>query len=1162
MVLAEPTIVGRDNELEELMGYLNSALHGKGTTVFISGEAGSGKTKLSHEFLNRAKKLGVTVLSGWCLGNAAIPYFPFFEAFSAYFECAPSIESMDPAEVTNWLKGPSQTEEAGKPRSISAQAWKDQTFASVANTLTAISSRKPVILLIEDVHWSDSASLALIHYIARAISTERILLIGTFRSEQLTPDTEGRPHPLVETLRLMRRDNLFKEIKLVGLSHVGVSELAKNMLEGEVQEEFSQRLAKESQGNPLFVVESLRMLHEHNSLIRDRDQWRLTSGQIGIPEKIKDIVLQRLGNLTRDQRRVLEAASVVGEKFCVELLASLLNQDRLEIEEILDEIQKDTSLVLSEGEMQRFDHARTRDAIYDEISAGLKKGYHERLAEKLELANKTGKSVLSEIAYHYAQAGNRENAIKYALAAGKDALAKWSNTEAIRHFTYVLQSVGSDQPDERLPATEGLGDALLANSMCKEAIEAFENLGDVGAGAVRLRAYRKAMDAAFQLGDASRLMGLVEKANPYAAADRLENARVMFARARASHLLADFPSTVRDSETALQVFEEEYSLWDVASVLLGLGAYRPNNGMAMAKQGLAECLRAIAMFEELGDFRWEMEACWVAALPFLGCLLHREALQMLAKIIEIDEKMKMGDYLHLAYANAVSSRCFLTLYFEKSLDYSLKALEFSEKTDAIVAHGMVYSNLTTMYTKIGDLRQAKKYFEKLMMLPPEVFNHPLVSGAMAKAVFLAGKKQWKQSNEAFEEIFGSVNKLRVSLPFGLEIWYAWVLEMQGRFEEAKSHRQECQRMLGEMETLFEHADLQAHLMAHRHVALGDELEMRLDMVNVGRKPAIVVEIKGALPNDFKVTSLPPSVSMQNCAIKMECKELGAFQLKTIKFTAKSLKAGTFTLDPQAVYVDDLGETRIYNVPPVTIRVNLPVPEETARAPGKIFSGTPDLDRLLFGGIPERHTMVLVAPSSDEKNLIIKRFLEAGSEMGETTYYVTAEDADAENLAKQYPSNFYLIFCNPQADTIVHDAPNVFKQRSLESLTGIDITLAKAFRALVPSPNVPMRIIINVISDALLQHHAVNTRRWLSALLPTLKAKGFTVLAVIDPGMHPAEETQAILGLFEGEISIYDKETHEGFRRALRIRRFANQKYLEDEVIIDKRQKQVENRNGQ
>ena len=94
-----------------------------------------------------------------------------------------------------------------------------------------------------------------------------------------------------------------------------------------------------------------------------------------------------------------------------------------------------------------------------------------------------------------------------------------------------------------------------------------------------------------------------------------------------------------------------------------------------------------------------------------------------------------------------------------------------------------------------------------------------------------------------------------------------------------------------------------------------------------------------------------------------------------------------------------------------------------------------------------------------------------------------------------------------------------------------------------------RICIEIVSDVLLQHHAVKTRRWLSALLPTLKSKGFTILAVVDPQMHPPEETQAVLGLFDGEISIYEKETEKDTARFLKIKRLSNQKYTKDETIL-------------
>ena len=123
------------------------------------------------------------------------------------------------------------------------------------------------------------------------------LVLATFRSEDLNPDNEGHPHPLVDTLRLMGRESLYREIKLPSLSRPDVSLLAENMVGGRVQSEFAQKLANESQGNPLFIVESLKMLSEKGSLVQENDTWRLSTDEIGIPDKIKDIILRRVGAL-------------------------------------------------------------------------------------------------------------------------------------------------------------------------------------------------------------------------------------------------------------------------------------------------------------------------------------------------------------------------------------------------------------------------------------------------------------------------------------------------------------------------------------------------------------------------------------------------------------------------------------------------------------------------------------------------------------------------------------------------------------------------------------------------------------------------------------------------------------------------------------------------
>jgi len=218
-------------------------------------------------------------------------------------------------------------------------------------------------------------------------------------------------------------------------------------------------------------------------------------------------------------------------------------------------------------------------------------------------------------------------------------------------------------------------------------------------------------------------------------------------------------------------------------------------------------------------------------------------------------------------------------------------------------------------------------------------------------------------------------------------------------------------------------------------------------------------------------------------------------------------------------------------------------------PGRIATGYKDLDNLLLGGIPVNYAVIMTSPSCDERDLLVKKFLEAGAKQGQITFYVTIEARAAKNLAEEFQSNFYLFICNPQADTVIESLPNVFKLRGVESLTDINIALTAAFRKLDMTLRTPRRACIEIISDVLLQHHALSIRRWLSALVPELKSRDFTTLAVINPAMHHSDEVQAILDLFDGEISLHEENTAKGLQRFLRVKKMYNQRYLETELHV-------------
>jgi len=217
----------------------------------------------------------------------------------------------------------------------------------------------------------------------------------------------------------------------------------------------------------------------------------------------------------------------------------------------------------------------------------------------------------------------------------------------------------------------------------------------------------------------------------------------------------------------------------------------------------------------------------------------------------------------------------------------------------------------------------------------------------------------------------------------------------------------------------------------------------------------------------------------------------------------------------------------------------------------IKTGSEDLDNLLLGGIPEKYAVILTSPSCDEKDRLIERYLKKGIEENQITLYVTIDAKTTADLAEDYPSNFYLFISNPEADAIVRDLPNVFKLKGVENLTEIDIALTSVLRKLSSMSKRTMRACIEIVSDVLLQHHAISTRRWLTALIPKFKSKGFTTLAVMNPHMHSPQEVQAILDLFQGEIHIYKRKTKKGLRRFLRIEKMYNQEYVQTELPLKK-----------
>lgn len=344
---------------------------------------------------------------------------------------------------------------------------------------------------------------------------------------------------------------------------------------------------------------------------------------------------------------------------------------------------------------------------------------------------------------------------------------------------------------------------------------------------------------------------------------------------------------------------------------------------------------------------------------------------------------------------------------------------------------------------------------------------------------------------------------------------------------------------------FEHELIQAKLSApKRDFLAAEDVCVDLNVVNLGKTAAFLGKIEDMIPEGFDPQDESDSYSIENHNLNTKGKRLDPLKTETIKIRFKSFCKGTFEIKPRILLADEMGH-QVLNEPE---SLSIHISEVTI--PDRITTGYRPLDLVLLGGIPENYSVILTAPSYDERGLLIHKFLEAGTMEDTQTFYITVDATGTMDLIEK-SKNFSVFICNPRADEMIQDRPNVFKLKGVENLTDIGIAVTSALRSLDKSKTRPRRACIEIISDVLLQHHAVSTRRWLTALIPELRSSRFTTIAVMNPQMHPVQEVQAILDVFDGEINIREKETKKGTERTLVVKRMSNQKYLETELPLKK-----------
>ncbi len=486
-------------------------------------------------------------------------------------------------------------------------------------------------------------------------------------------------------------------------------------------------------------------------------------------------------------------------------------------------------------------------------------------------------------------------------------------------------------------------------------------------------------------------------------------------------------------------------------------------------------------------------------------------------------------------------------------------IEIAEKTNGYYVLAICYGAIIDYYAELRDFKRAEEYEVKMMNLFESALD--LKNNKNAVAAKLRGEISLYRSKGNYERVLEIALTLKKDLEgqklqeAGLTMGIGKSLVALGRKEEGENFIQlggaTIQGFLDELE----HASLQTAIMAPKEIDVGEVFDLRLDFIGL-KKPITLLKISGLQPKDFEIKKLPSYCKQVEGQIEIQEKELKSFSVEPLNLSLQITRPGEFNVCFNVEYKENSEEIKNLSLKPflITARsiMRLKIGDEVMSVPilpNRVSTGYSDLDTIMYGGIPEGYSIILSSPSIDERELLIKRFLETGAHAGEITYYITSQLNLGKTLAEKYTQNLQLFACSGLADSVIKNLPNVSKLKGTENLTDIDIALTKALRSINQANTNNKRICIEIISDVLLQHHALITRKWLSGMLPMLKNKGFTILGVINPQMHTQEETQAIQGLFEGEIKLSERETNNGMEKTLRIRKLYNQKYIENEILL-------------
>lgn len=835
-------LVGRESELETLeqtVQKLNRRREGNFT--LLVGEAGIGKSRLTAELKDSIRQLPLKVVEGQSLTyRRSVSYWIIQDLLRNYldisYDMPPSVirerlatkvfeilgtRSAHVRPFLEHLLSLDHSKDSGRLHLayLDASQLRQQIFLSVRELFIAEARHRPLVLIFEDLHWADDASLDLLSFLIESVRHEPLMIYAISR-----PMDKGKVADLIEQGRTKLGDQ-FTVLRLEALSLQQSERLFEQLLTiPEIPSELIDKVLGRAAGVPFYLEEILRMLIDAQVIKKEGTHWRLVPemdiSSVGVPDTLRDLILARFDRLDRYHRNVLQAASVVGRKFNLSVLNAVITSTNREgLERILEDlIQRDFIQLQNSDAISEytFRHVLTSDAVYSTLLKRDRGELHRRVAEAIEgLYLDQIENYVEVLAGHYSLSERLDRALHFQILAGQKAAREYANEQALRHFKDALSLLSrvEHSMEQSLEIHLGLGDVLLFVGDYLPAREQFQagldKIGPSGSDQLikeRGLLHRKIATTLERQGDYEQALSHYATSSDLLRCEPepmpVELAQLSNDIGWIQFLRGNFDEALSNLTQALKLVEQSNQYNVIASIhnRLGAVAYHQRD----YERSAAHVRKSLVLRETIGDLAGV--ARLYNNLGLLGLIRGdlRDAETNFLQAIELLERIGDAEGIALAYTNLG-----LVQYDRGNFESAQQNLERSLNAAKQIGHRF-YQGRALMY--VGRLKTAQGFFgqsEELLRESIAILEGLSAQDNLIDAMYYLGENCFSQGDldgaliwldKADEMIQSGDDNLALSVQQGR------LLRLKGSIARSKGDYKYAKDLLVESSAIFQTSD--------------------------------------------------------------------------------------------------------------------------------------------------------------------------------------------------------------------------------------------------------------------------------------------------------------------------------------------------------------------